>query len=438
MKINRWLWFAPLVVGLNFSQAQEKKSLTIKEAVSMALNNSNVASLAKAKVNSAKEELQLSKNNQYPSLKVNAQWLHLSHVSMTSNLGSSSSDGKAPSPDQLYLGQANLTLPIFSGFILKNSVKASEKKYQAETFSAKYTQEQLAVKVIELFSALYKADQSEEIIANNVKSAQQRVKDFTAMEANGIIARNDLLKSQLQVHKLQLTLEETKKNRSLANYQLATLLKLPEGTDIAIDIDNIKSDIEKSLGKESEGTRNDLESAKLKQSAAETAIKIAKGNYYPSLALVGGYIGLNIKDVLKVNYAMNFGAGVSYDLANIFKNKANVRLAKSHNEEAKEQVAILGDQIKEEIHQAKENYELSIKQSKVYDEALTQSTENFRIVKDKFENGLVNTNDLLDAETDLLFVKINQTLTKVDIAQKFYELQFAQGKLINNLNISSN
>src|SRR5205809_2180427 len=158
MKIRNWLFITPLLLGVNISQAQEKKLLTIKEAVSLALNNSNAMGLANAMVNTSKQELQVSKNNQYPSFKVNAQYLRLSHVSMTSSLGNSSSSEapkKTPTPDQLLLAQANLVLPVFSGGILRNTVKANGKKYEAENFSAQHTREQLAVQVIDLFSALY-------------------------------------------------------------------------------------------------------------------------------------------------------------------------------------------------------------------------------------------------------------------------------------------
>jgi len=51
MKIRNWLFIAPILLGVNISQAQEKKLLTIKEAVELALNNSNVSALASAKVN---------------------------------------------------------------------------------------------------------------------------------------------------------------------------------------------------------------------------------------------------------------------------------------------------------------------------------------------------------------------------------------------------
>jgi len=66
------------------------------------------------------------------------------------------------------------------------------------------------------------------LFQENLKSAQQRTKDFSAMVDNGLMARNDLLKAQLQESNIQLSLDTAIKNVNVINYQLVTLLHLPE------------------------------------------------------------------------------------------------------------------------------------------------------------------------------------------------------------------
>jgi len=329
-------------------------------------------------------------------------------------------------------------MPIFNGFKLKNSIKESESLYKSETFSAKHTKEQIGMQVVNLFSSLYKAQQMTALIEDNLKSAEQRVKDFTDMEENGLIARNDLLKAQLQQSNIQLSLDNAKKNTAVANFKLITLLKLPENTEVEIDIEAVKRDMLNNQGNISLGERNDLKSLELKKAAAESGIKIAKSNYYPSLSLSGGYIAFDLHNVITVTNAMNVGVGLSYDLSNIFKNGKNVKLAQSKAKETAIEVAQMSDQIKEDVFQAQENYKLSQKQSLVYDKAVEQASENYRIVKDKYDNSLSNTNDLLEADYEQLQAKINQALSKADVAQKYYEWQYASGKLITSLNITQN
>jgi outer membrane protein len=439
MKINKILLLALLLFAFTKNQAQEKKLLTLKEAVEMAVNTSDAASLAKAKVATSKLELDVTKNNRYPSVKASGQYLRLSSAKVDSNIQSNSSSSEPAKPlkvDQLMLGQVNASMPVFNGFKLTNTIKESESMYKSETFSEKHSKEQIGLEVVEMFANLYKAQQTVDLIEDNLKSADQRVKDFKAMEENGLIARNDLLKAQLQQSNVQLSLDNAKKNTAIANYRLITLLKLPENTLVEIDIEAVKRDMAENAINSGLGERNDLKSLELKKQAAESGIKIAKANYYPSLSLTGGYIAFDLNNIMTVTNAMNVGVGLSYDLSNIFKNGKNVKLAQSRVKQTEIAVSQLNDQIKEEVFEATENYSLSLKQSQVYEKAVEQSTENYRIVKDKYDNSLSDTNDLLEADFQQLQSKINQALSKADVAQKYYELQFASGKLTTSLNIN--
>ena len=430
-----------MAFAFNSVEAQEKKLLTLKEAIQIAITNSDAATLSKVRVETSKLELDNTKNNSYPSLTASGQYLRLSSAKIDSNIQSNTSTTGEPSKplkaDQLLLGQVNASLPIFSGLKQKNNIKAHVSLLESEKLTEKHSKEQIGLQVVELFSSLYKTQQMTLLIEDNLKTAEQRVKDFTAMEENGLIARNDLLKSQLQVSNIELALENSKKNTAISNYKLITLLKLPEGTIVAIDIEAIKEEMNEAE-KELSGERNDLKALAFKKSASESAVKIAKGNYYPSIALSAGYIALDINNVLTVTNAMNFGLGFSYDIASIFKNGKQVKLAQSKAKETEIAINLLQNEINEEQFQAKENYALSLKQSLVYEKAVEQATENYRIVKDKYDNSLSDTNDLLEADFEALQAKINQALSKADIAQRYYELQFANGTLTSSLHINQN
>ena len=422
MKIKTKLLIVISFLGVTIGYAQERKILSLKEAISLVTTNSNEAVLANMKVNTSKLEMETMKNNQYPSLKISGQFLQLTNANIDSKikLGGSPSEGSSPiKVSQLFLGQANVSMPIFNGFKLKNSISASENMYKAETANAANTKEKLGLYVVELFAKLFQSQQTATLIEDNLKSAQQRTKDFSAMVDNGLMARNDLLKAQLQESNIQLSLDTARKNENIINYQLVTILQLPENTQIDIDIETVKSDMAKNQGIATSGQRNDLEALSYQQKASEAGVKIAKSGYYPSLALVGGYIAFDLKDVLTVTNAMNVGVGLSYDLASIFKNGKEVKLAKSKSEQTKTAVTILTDKIKEETYEAQENYNLSLKQNVVYKQAVEQSTENFRIVKDKYDNSLSTTNDLLEADVQQLQTKINLALSQADIALKY-------------------
>ncbi len=434
MKTNRIVTLFIFLISISFGYAQQKKTMSLKDAISLVISNSNEAVLANTKVVTSQLELETMKSNQYPNAKISGQYMRLTGANVTSHLGGS---GGGLDVSQLMLGQASVSMPVFSGFKLKNSIAASENLYKSQTFSASHTKEQLALETVELFASLYKSQEMVKLFQENLKSAQQRTKDFLAMVDNGLMARNDLLKAQLQESNIQLSLDNAIKNVNVVNYRLVTLLGLTENTTIAIDINTVKSDMAKNQLVNTNGQRNDLEALSFQQKASEAGIKIAKAGYYPSFSLSGGYIALDLKNTLTVTNAMNFGAGINYDIASIFKNGKEVKLAKSKAEQTTQAIAILNDKIKEETQEAQENYNLSLKQNKVYGLAVEQSEENFRIVKDKYDNSLSTTNDLLEADVQQLQSKINLALSQADIALKYYQLQFASGKLINSFNLST-
>lgn len=419
-------------------QAQETKKLTLKETVEMATSQSKQAVLAEAKVTTSEYEVKKAKNNRYPSATLSGQYFRLTEPNISSPLLGNSSSGSSDSGssgstgkiNQLLLGMANVSIPVFNGFKISQNIKASENLHQSESLEAEYTKQQVALYATNLYLAIYKTEQMLDLLQDNLKSAHQRVVDFQAMEDNGLLAHNDMLKAQLQESNVQLMIDQNQKNLDVLNFKLKNLLGIAENSTIEIDPNGIDSFQAIAA---SDAQRTDLQAAEFKQKAAENGIKIAQGNYYPSINLVGGYIAVDIKNAFTMTNAMNFGVGVSYDLSSIFKNNAEVKVAKSKSEEAKQSVALLTDQIKEEVHEAQENYTLAQKQYNVYNLAAEQATENYRIVKDKYDNGLSNTNDLLEADVEQLQANINKAVSKADILQKYYELAFAKGNLTQSV-----
>lgn len=417
--------------------AQERKKLSLKESIQLVVSSNTRAQFATTQSTISKYELDVLKNNLYPSMKVSGQYLRLTNANVNSSLSSGNTSNSTPQVSQLLLGQASVSMPLYSGSRLKNSIKASENMYQSELAKAQFVQEELSIEVIELYAALYKSQEMAKLYEENKKTAHQRTTDFAAMVDNGLLAKNDLLKAQLQEANVELMQANALKNISIFNYELTLLLGFSESTLIEFDIESMKKELALSQTMKLEANRFDLLAAQSQEKAAQTGIKIAKGNYYPTLTLMGGYIAFDLKDVITVNNAVNLGVGFSYDIASLFKNGKEVKLAKAKAALAQKATTLLEEHIKSEIHKATENYQYALKQSVVYQKSLEQSIENYRIVKDKYDNTLASTTELLEADDQQLQSKINFSLSQAEVALKYYQLQFAEGKLTQSFNINT-
>lgn len=439
MKVSQFMLFGIFFIGMSPIEAQEKTSLTLDEAIHLAWAQSNEVSLANTKVATKKFELQQVKNKQYPDLKISGQYQRLAKASFNLKINKSTTTETLPVVDQLMIGQVNASLPLFAGFKIKNSIKAYDNLYQAETASAMQTKEEVAMMVVNYYASLYKAQKTVELLKENQKSAQQRVTDFIELEKNGIIPRNDLLKSQLQVSKIQLSLDQSISNLNIVNFELLSLLKMDPKTKLEVKesdfIDFQMSNIPTNDALALEN-RKDLEAIRLQEKASLADVQMSKSGYYPAISIIGGYTALDLKNVITVENAMNIGVGVSYDLSGILKNGTNVKIAESKALEVQNHQAILTDYIKTQVQKAIEDYDLALKQDLVYNEAVEQALENYRIIKDKYDNGLSDTNDLLEADVEQLGSTINKTLARANVIQKYYELLSVSGQLNQTFNLS--
>ena len=430
MKIKKQILYLVLFFGVAKGFSQET-ILNLKDAIDLAISKSNEAVLANMKIETKKLEYEVVKNIQYPDFKISGQYLRLAGAKVDLK-STNSSAGNSPDVNELIIGQANINVPIFSGFKIQNSIKANENLYKAEQSKSLQTREEIAMKVVEYYANLYRAQKSVKLISESLKTSEQRSKDFADLEKNGIIARNDLLKAQLQQSRVQLSLDEMKKNVSILNFYLVTLMKLPENYKIGIDehqFDNGKSEVQIRTFEDALKNRKDLDAFIFIEKAAENNIKIAKSGYYPQIALKSGYAALQLQNVATITNAMTFGLGFNYDLSTIFKVGKDIKLAKNKLSIAQINYEILTENIKVQNQQALENYNLTLKQNLVFEQAVGQASENYRIVKDKNDNGLATTTELLEADTEQLNSKLNYALSRANSFLKYYEMQSAAGTL---------
>ena len=177
--------------------------------------------------------------------------------------------------------------------------------------------------------------------------------------------------------------------------------------------------------------RNDINALALRKKSAELGIKSAKTDYYPSLALTAGYIAANLPAFLTITNAITVGVGVKYSLSSLWKTKSKIEQADARVQQITASQAMLNDNIRLQINQAYQGYLLSRKKIEVYQKAIEQATENYRITKNKYDNSLATTTDLLDADVAQLQTKLNVSNAIADAVVAYNTLLQTAG-ILNN------
>lgn len=424
--------------------AQNTRSITLDEAIQLGLQNSKQLKLSDAKVKEATLSLHDAQGRMLPEVSVSGSYMRLAQptIDLKLNSNSQSSGNEQSNPaanikvNQVAYGIANASLPVFSGLRVHYGIQSARYLEKAAKLDADKDREEVILNIINAYSNLYKSRAAVDLVKENLHQSQQRVKDFTNLEKNGIIARNDLLKVELQESNTELSLLDAESNMKVTNINVDLLLGLPEETLLIPDTTsflamqdarNINDWEQMALG-----NRKDVAALAMREKAADANIKAARGEYYPSLALTGGYIAADIPNLLTITNALNGGIGLKYSPSSLWKAGTKVSEAKTQKAMIMINRDMLDDQVRIQINKAYEDYLLSNQKINVYEKAVAQATENYRITKNKYDNSLATTTDLLEADVAQLQAKLNYTFAKVDAMVAYNKLLQTAGALNDN------
>ncbi|HET6994448.1 MAG TPA: TolC family protein, partial [Chitinophagaceae bacterium] len=179
--------------------------------------------------------------------------------------------------------------------------------------------------------------------------------------------------------------------------------------------------------------RKDMAAIDMRKKAAESGVKSVKGELFPSLALTGGYIAADVPHVLSVTNAVDVGVGVSYNIGSLWKNKAKVKQAEARVKQLAITESMMDDNVRLEVNKSYQSLLSSRKKIDVYLKAVEQAEENYRIVKNKFDNSLATTGDLIDADIAQLQARLSYTLARADAFVAYHKLLQTSGILSSEM-----
>ena len=431
------------ILGLavvSLANAQNNKTLTLNEAIDLSIKNSKQLKINRAKVEQASAAVKEAIQRRLPDASFSGSYIRLTNPAIdlkTKNngngSGSGNNGGSTPKVNQAAYGILNASLPIYTGGKIRYGIESSKYLAHAEELDAENSKEEVIENTIEAYINLYKANAVVKLYEENLIQAQQRVKDFTNLEKNGLLARNDLLKVQLQASNVELSLLDAKNNRELVNVNMDLMLGLSENTILAPDSTIINQTF--SVGTLNEyvqsalKNRKDIEALGLRKQAADLSVKATRADRYPALALTGGYIAADVPKVLTITNAANVGVGVSYNLGSLWKNKAKVEQAEAQSRQLEATQELMNNNIRLQVNQAYLNWLSSQKKIEVYAKAVEQADENYRIVKNKYNNGLATVTDLIEADVLQLQSNLNYSIAKADAVVVYNQLLQAVGTI---------
>jgi len=246
----------------------------------------------------------------------------------------------------------------------------------------------------------------------------------------GLIPRNDLLQSEVQVANGEQFLIRMENGVELAKSKFNTILR--RNINEPVQVEDILAYRPYDLGienciKAAMEKRPELKSQMLKVDQAKSLVKAARSDFFPTLSAVGHYervgdtpgvAGTPFKDSENW-YVMGVASWTFWEWG---KTKYRVDASRSRENQSMDLLNNIRDQVALEVKNAYLVMQESEKQVMVAKKAIEQAQENFRINEERYREQVATSTDVLDAQTLL-------TRAKSDYANALSEYNISHVRL---------
>jgi outer membrane protein len=447
-KTNRIAILSMLLIALAGLTATAQEKITLQMAVDRTLANN--LTIKQAQVNEAigSVDLQQAKNNLLPSLNANTDGGY--------RFGRSQIAGQFTYTSQTSLnisGGAQLNYTIFQGGQLRNQIIQNRLALDVNKGQTAKLKNDLILNVVTTYLQILTNQDLVIAAKQQIDLANQTLQrsDISFKAGNQTLADLSQAKAQVSTATLNLTTAQNQLDLSLL------ILKQYMEADPYAPIEIERPDISKltdiqTIYDANEVVRTaltinpDIRLAEMQQKTYQQAIKVAKGNYYPTVSLYGGLyssytdrvtqklLGVDNNNLpvygpysafnqLSDNFNQNLGLSIQIPIFNRFNTRSTVRKAELNFQNAQLNTQISKNNLSKTIIQAVLDLQSADKQYQSATQTFEANKDALNVTKQRYDVGLVNSLDYNTAVT-------NYNKSQTDMIQARYSVIF-RSKIID-------
>lgn len=426
-----------LLLAASVATAQEHGPWSLRDCIGYALEHN--ISLQQQGLQVQQQELQLStsKGSRLPSVSANAS--------------ENFSFGRGLTADNTY-SNTNTTstgfslgasVPVYQGSRISNSIRQDELNLKAVTADFERAKENVSMAVAQAYVQILYNMELLDVARNQVAIDSLQVERLTGMLENGKASPAQVAQQRAALGQSRLTATEALNSLKLAVLDLTQLLELPspEGFTIVRPV----TDLEGTILPDPERIYEDallekpaVKAEEFRLDASEYAIKIAKGDYLPSISASGG-LGSNyytmssapstsFADQMKNNFSQYLGLTLSVPIFNGFQTRNQVRAAELSRKNQMLQLENTRKTLYKEIQQAYYNAVAAREKLLSSKEAEASAKESYDLVTAKYENGKANITEFNEARDAFLRSESDLSRARYEFLYATKLLDFYQGR----------
>lgn len=326
-----------------------------------------------------------------------------------------------------------LTQPIYMGGKIRAYNKITEYAEQASGTIYDKTLQDIIVDVDEAYWNLV-ALHSKKKLAEGYKTLVEKLEsDVEQLVKEGMATKADLLSVKVKVNEAGVTLIQVNNGIELSRMNLCRIcgLDMDEPIDVEDNMDNKTSiadfDDNVDMSNQSadymvqlaEGNRKELQALELQNKIYDEKIKLARAEYLPKVALMGGYLASNpsvfnsferkMKGLWNVGITLNVPILTWGDRSYKVKAaKAEACMHRYETEEVKEKIELQVNQCRQKLQESQERYQTTLR-------SVDEAEENLRYANHGMKEGVITLSNVMEAQTAWLKAKSEWVNAQVDV-----------------------
>jgi len=443
--------FTVLIIFLSLSlkvaaEDATVKQLDFKESILIALENNNEIRAIKNSLDATEQDIGIARSSLMPKISVGEDFittnnpaqvfaLKLNQTRLTgADFAGAPNSFNHPGNLTNFMTYGMVQMPVFNKQSIE-ALKMAKIQYSSNGYVYLRKQEELVKNVSIAYLAIGTAQEYITVAESGLKDAQEHLRAATVRNKSGLGLYSDVLRSKTEVAEAEQRLVSANKNYKVAKRMLGLLIG--SKNDVEISSKSPVLDLkEEAYYTQLAQERNDLKAMEKQVDNAKNNVKLAQADWFPSLNLSASYNLYNQSYPFGAE-GNNYTAGgfLSWSVFDGNKRVYETKKAKDKVKEAQEYLEGLKKTVDFKVFEAFLGVEEANKNFELSQVALQDAQEGERLVLKRWQSGLANFVDLMDAQANLDRARANYVKSQNDLKTQLITLYFESGVIKKELNL---
>ena len=424
-----FLGFLFLTSAARSQDSLRNNPLGIADVCQLALQNSTQLKIARTHTLLAKQETDIERLGRLPELSTSLDYGYLSNADVWNSHFSDHFSAGLPHPLTLFTVSATET--IFAGGRINNAIQVAALEEQIALLQQEKNETDIKFLVIASYLDIYRLLNERNVYINNANLAKQRLRNILSLRRQGMVTRNDELRTELTISDYELTTRQIANGVVELNNHLNMVLGLPDSSRLLPDTLLLQRALSvKTLNEfldDAWRENHELKITGREKEVAERKLKLLKGERLPTFGLFAESDlqrpFLNSLPAIDVYYNVwRAGAGISYDISSIYRSPRKIRAGLTGLDLAREQDSLERENLSVDVKNGFIKYNQSVDELETYRRDLRSAEENYRTVEKRYFNQLALLTDLIDATNTKTEAEIKVVNAEIGTIYNYYEL----------------